>query len=633
MEKLKTIEIDLNVYKIILQFHGRKEPLVVHFDTPSRRFYFSVIALIINEMKMQCKPGFIHIHKYKKELKLLDESLSGKHASKHMDGMLGKIRMAWRHRLPDLETATLFKVLDRDLIPPYEKGGKYRYDCSDDECDIWANLFGYDENNKWRFKFAIDSASISLNDISVTLGDLRDNSAWQEFEKSLSIPPKSVSRKKRAAPRRPKKAVFSLVAVMIIIVVTWAIWNFYIRSVSPMAELELPDKPSIAVLPFDNMSEDAKQEYLADGISENIISALSKISKLFVIDRHSTFTYKGKPIKIQQVSRELGIRYVMEGSVQRSGDRLRVTAQLIDATTGNHLWSERYDRDLKDIFVIQDEIALKILSALQIKLTHGEQARMWAKGTDNLKAYLKLMQAREYYLQMNMESCALARQMAEQAIALDPEYGDACSWLGATHMLDVFLGTSKSPKDSITKAIELTQKALALDDSLAVARSRLGFLYTIIRQHERGVAEAHRGVALNPNSAGAHDYLGFALRFAGRPEEAIPVIKKAIRLNPFPPGASFYNLGMAYLYIGQCSEAISACEKALQCEKDNLLAHITATVAYGMCGKEKEAQETAAGVLRISPNFSCKYFAKKLPYKNQADLDRYIGALKEAGLK
>ena len=444
---------------------------------------------------------------------------------------------------------------------------------------------------------------------------------------------------KRSEPVRRMSAL-AVVVVLLLLAGGLAVWKYYLGTVSPPMEVAsmekmafpLPDKPSIAVLPFDNMTGDPQQEYLSDGISENIILALSKISKLFVIARNSTFTYKGKPVKVQQVSEELGVRYVVEGSVQKSGDRLRVTAQLIDAITGNHLWSERYDRNLEDIFTIQDEITLKILTALQVKLTDGEQARMWAKGTENLDAYLKLMQAREYYLQMNMESAALARQMAEAAIALDPEYGDAYSWLGATHMLDVYLGTSKSPIESIAKAIELTQKALALDDSLAVARSRLGFLYTLIRQHEKGVAEAEQAVVLNPNSAGAHDYLGFALRFAGRPEEAIPVIKKAIRLNPFPPAAAFYNLGMAYLYIGQCEEAIAACEKALQGAKDNLLANITATAAYSMCGREKEAEGTAAQVLSINPEFSCGYFAKRLPYKNQADLDKYIEALRKAGL-
>jgi adenylate cyclase len=351
---------------------------------------------------------------------------------------------------------------------------------------------------------------------------------------------------KRSEPVRRTSAL-AVVVVLLLLAGGLAVWKYYSGTVSPPIEVAsmekmafpLPDKPSVAVLPFDNMTGDPQQEYLSDGISENIILALSKIPKLFVIARNSTFTYKGKPVKVQQVSEELGVRYVVEGSVQKSGDRLRVTAQLIDAITGNHLWSERYDRNLEDIFTIQDEITLKILTALQVELTDGEQARMWAKGTENLDAYLKLMQAREYYLQMNMESAALARQMAEAAIALDPEYGDAYSWLGATHMLDVYLGTSKSPKESIAKAIELTQKALALDDSLAVARSRLGFLYTLIRQHEKGVAEAEQAVALNPNSAGAHDYLGFALRFAGRPEEAIPVIKRAIRLNPFLPPPLF----------------------------------------------------------------------------------------------
>ena len=312
MEKLKTIEFDLSVYKILLQFHGKKEPLVIHFDTPSRRFYFSVIALIINEMKKQSKPGFILIHKHQNTLKLLDKSLSGKHASKHVDGMWAKINMAWRYRLSDLETAALFKVLDRDLISPYEKGGKYRYECSDVECDTWANLFGYDENNKWRFKFAIDSVSISLNDIFVTLGDLRDNSAWKEFVKSLSIQPKAMSREKRAVPRWWRKAAFSLVVVSIVGAATLAIWNSYIRPVPPTTALELPDKPSIAVMPFKNLSEDPKQEYFSDGLTEEIISALSSVPKLFVIARNSTFTYKGNPVKVQQVAEELGVRYVLE---------------------------------------------------------------------------------------------------------------------------------------------------------------------------------------------------------------------------------------------------------------------------------------------------------------------------------
>ena len=354
---------------------------------------------------------------------------------------------------------------------------------------------------------------------------------------------------------------------------------------------------------------------------------------MFVIARNSTFTYKGKPVKVQQVGRELGVRYVLEGSVQKAGDRLRITAQLVDATTGKHIWGERYDRDLKDIFALQDDITKKIITAMQVKLTEGEQVRAAAKGTSNLDAYLKYLQANELIHRTNTENMALAKQLAEEAIALDPNYAWAYKVLGHTHLGDVLLGSSKSPKNSLSKAIELVQRAIILDDTYAEAHGLLGFIYTMIRQHEKGVAETKRGVALNPNSADAYDFLGFALRFVGRPEEAIPMIQKSIRLNPFPPGSAIYNLGMAYLYTGKCEEAISECEKALQRETDNLLAHITATAAYSMCGREEEARETAAGVLRINPKFSTKYFAKILPYKNQTDTDRYIGALQKAGLK
>jgi adenylate cyclase len=324
---------------------------------------------------------------------------------------------------------------------------------------------------------------------------------------------------------------------------------------------------------------------------------------------------------------------VVEGSVQRSGDHIRITAQLIDALSGAHLWSNNYIRELKDLFTIQDEITLKILEALQVGLTHGEQARVWARGTENLEAYLKVLQAHEKIFQMNIESNARARQLAEEAVALDEQYASAYLFLGRTHVMDVLYGSSESPRDSLVRGMELTQKALTLDDSSADAHSFLGFVHAMMRQHYKGIAEAERAVALNPNFANAYHRLGLVLRFAGRPEEAIPVIKKGIRLNPFPPGTYYYNLATACAYAGQCEEAIAACEKALQREKDNLLTHITTTVSYSLCGREGEARETAAGVLRINPNFSCDYFAKKLPYKNQADLDRYIGALRKAGLK
>ncbi len=438
-----------------------------------------------------------------------------------------------------------------------------------------------------------------------------------------------------------QRAALAVVIALLVVAGGVAIWKSYRPPTSPPTEVAsvekmafpLPDKPSIAVLPFENMSADPEQGYFSDGLTDEIITALSGIQKLFVIARNSTFTYKGKPVKVQQVSEELGVRYVLEGSVRKAGDKIRISAQLIDALDGHHLWAKRYDRNLTDIFAVQDEITKKIVTAMQVKLTEGEQVRAAAKGTDNLEAYLKYLQASELIYRLNPESNALGRQLTEEAIALDSEYAPAYYALGKVHMLDVWLGTSESPKASIVKAMELLQKALALDDSLAFARSELALVYTVLRQHDKGIVEVEKAVALNPNSADAYNHLGLVLRFAGRPEEAIPALKKAIRLNPFPPGVYFYHLATASAYAGQCEEAIAACEKALQRESDNLLTHITTTVSYSLCGKDEEARETAAGVLRINPKFSIEYFAKKIPYKNQADTDRYIAALRKAGLK
>jgi adenylate cyclase len=392
--------------------------------------------------------------------------------------------------------------------------------------------------------------------------------------------------------------------------------------------LPLPDKPSIAVLAFDNMSADPEQEYLADGITEHIIFALSKISKLFVIARHSSFTYKGKPVKVQQIGRELGVRYVMEGSVQRAGDRLRITAQLIDATTGNHLWSNSYIRELKDLFAVQDDITKNIITAIQVKLTEGEQARAVAKGTDNLEAYLKCLQANEYLHRVNPESNALGKQLAEEAVALDPEYAWAYYNLGRTHQLDVWLRTSKSPKQSIGKAIGLMKKAIALDDTLAVTHGRLGFIYSMIGQYDKGIAEAEKGVAVNPNSAMAHVMMGKTLSFAGRWEESIPPYKKAIRLNPIPPNMYLYSLGLSYAFTGQYEEAITWCEKAVRQAPDSLYARIMMTVVYSWSGQDEKARAEAAEVLRIQP----KYTIKKSRYKRKEDGERFDGALRKAGL-
>jgi len=381
------------------------------------------------------------------------------------------------------------------------------------------------------------------------------------------------------------------------------------------------------------MSDDKSQEYFSDGLTEEIITALSKTPKLFVIARNSTFVYKGKPVNVQQVSRELGVKYVLEGSVRRSGDQLRITAQLIDATSGNHLWAERWDRDLKDIFSLQDEITLKILISMQVKLTEGDQARLYGKGTDNLGAYLKLLQGRQLIDSLNRESIALAQQALGEAIALDSGYGEAYTYLAVTHLLDAVFGFSKSPGSSLANAIDLAQKAIALDDSDANPHSILGFLLAMKGEYEKGVAEGERAIELNPNSADAHARLAMTLNFSERMEEAIASFKQAMRLNPIPPVFYLIHMGVAYARTEDYDEAVALCEKAVHREPDNLMARMFLTANYGLAGRAEEARVEAAEVIRISPKFSVENVSKTWPFKNQAAKERFLEVMRNAGLK
>ncbi len=445
---------------------------------------------------------------------------------------------------------------------------------------------------------------------------------------------------RRFLGRISRKTAIAAIIVLIIVAGGLIGWNIYLQKSKKVAPASLdkmayplPDKPSIAVLPFDNMSADPEQDYFSNGITEEIITALSKTPRLFVIARNSTFAYKGKSVKVQKISEELGIRYVLEGSVQKYGERVRITAQLIDAIKGYHLWAERYDRDLKDIFKLQDEISQKIITALEVKLTVGEQARMWAKGTHNLEAYLKLLKAREYLSAFNSESNVKARQMVKGAIDLDPQYALAYTTMGFINMMDVWFGITNSPKDSIAKAFEMVQKSISMDESIGKAHGLLGFLYTMIGQHEKGVGEAEKGVSLEPNSDLAQNYLGLTLRYGGRSEEAIPVIKKAIRLNPIAQSGYLFNLGLSYLNCGRYEDAIEVSKKATIQEPNNLFAQLALTAAYSLSGRDEKARSAASELLRIDPDFSVENYSKTLPYKNQADRELVINALRKAGLK
>ena len=261
-------------------------------------------------------------------------------------------------------------------------------------------------------------------------------------------------------------------------------------------ELPLPDRPSIAVLPFDNMSGDAEQEYFSDGITEDIITDLSKISGLFVIARHSSFTYRGKEVKLEQVGRELGVRFVLEGSVRKAGDRVRITAQLIDATTENHLWAERYDRNLEDIFAVQDEVAQKVVSALAVTLKAGEEERLGKKHTPNLEAYDHFLRGRALVMIPTAGNLLSARSLFEQAIELDPEFAGGYAGSSWAYSVGVFFGYSQSPKDDVKKAFELAQRAVNVDPTFGWSHIAMARAHLMVRQHDQAISVAERAVGM-----------------------------------------------------------------------------------------------------------------------------------------
>ncbi len=395
----------------------------------------------------------------------------------------------------------------------------------------------------------------------------------------------------------------------------------------------LPDLPSIAVLPFVNMSGDPQQEFFRDGLTEDIITALSKVQRLFVIARNSTFTYKGRPVKVQQVAEELGVRYVLEGSVQRAKDRVRITAQLIDAIKGHHLWAERYDRDLKDLFALQNEITMKILMALHVKLVEGEQALVRARGTNNLEAYEKFLQATEQHYLFTKEAGIRARELCQEAITLDPGYATAYALLSVVLLAEVRYRWTRSPSETMRQALEMAQKALALNPSTLIAQLAMGQFHMLKKEHDEAIAWGERAVISYPNADNAHVFLAWFLMMAGRPEEAIPLLKQAIRRNPMPPGWYFIILGNSYRMIGRFDEAIVELKKAIAYSPDELGAHLTLASVYVEAGQLEVARLEAAEVMRIQPTFSLENYAKGMFYKNQVHSDRFLDALRKAGLK
>ena len=453
-----------------------------------------------------------------------------------------------------------------------------------------------------------------------------------------------VPEKEKRSPVRRMPILIGAVAV-IVLTVAVGIWQYHMRrpSVEPASvdnmAYPLPDKPSIGVLPFKNLSGDPSQEYIADGISENIISDLSKISEMFVIASNSTFTYKGKPVKVQQVSEELGVRYVLEGSAQKIGNRVRITAQLIDATTGHHLWSEKYDRDMEDLFALQDEITHKIIVELQVKLTEGEQARVSHKSTTNLEAWSYAVRGLKLFERVSKVNNAKAMELFERAVKLDPGYVWAWVRLAWTHVMAMRPGWGPSPSESFEKTIEISQKALALDESDSDVRALLGLVYLIQRQYEEAIAEGEKSLALGPTNAQAHVLLAATMHNVGRFDDAIELVERAMRLHPYYPGYYLQWLGADYRMTGRYEDALQIYKQLLDRSNKNefqsLSAHLFLADVYAELDRVEKARTHAAVVLKLEPGFSLEEvsnFVDTYSFKDPAHLERRLNALRKAGI-
>jgi adenylate cyclase len=398
--------------------------------------------------------------------------------------------------------------------------------------------------------------------------------------------------------------------------------------------LHLPDKPSIVVLPFVNLSGDSEQEYLADGISVNIITALSKIPQMFVIARNSAFTFKGKAVKVQEIARELGIRFVLEGSVQKAGESVRITAQLIDATSGHHLWAERYDRRIDDLFDMQDEITLNIAIALQVEITNGEQARVRHRSTANLDAWSYFVKAYDLFERHTKEDNAKARELLDKALKLDPNYAIALSLKAVTYFQDARFGFAESQDESMMRSVELCQKALELDDSVPDSLALWGIIQMALGQYDQAIATAEKALTLGPNNAEVHAMLAVINYYTGKYQEAIELLKKAMRLHPYYPAWYPHFLGKAYTETQQYDLALSAFRDVVILSPHQTWGLTYSAIAYVRLGRMEDARNQVAKALALEPKLTLEsYSVSDRNHKDPENLKAILDDLRRAGLK
>ncbi len=661
--RIHPITIDLNQFKLHIDLKKKIE-LTLHFNSPSRRFYLSLIAFVVNEMKRQGKLVPVPLEGHHDLLSLLNDTVGGSAGSSDKENLLPRIYRKWKDALPNLEEAPLFKILGKKK--EYDEGTSRTYPFTEDEKDRWANLFEYvgSEENV-RLKFAIDKIGAGLEDVDIIYEDSLNGDAWEKFISNLKGKgEKTPEIETTEAPSggnevswlsRPKvrgtlwQVPYRWIAFLAMIVViggvgTLAVWKLSSKSAQVKSAstermaFPLSDKPSIAVLPFVNMSDDPEQEFFSDGMTEEIITTLSKSPYLSVVARNSTLKYKGRPVDVKEVSKDLGVQYVLEGSVRRSNGKVRITAQLIDATKGHHLWAERFDREIKEVFAIQDEIASKIMKSLQVKLKVGPDTGETRGGSKNPEAYLKSLEANEQVLRCKKEGWEQARRLFEEVNALEPDFSRGYSGLALCSGVETHIQGRANPfyKESMSRAIALAQKALSLNEKDPINHAILAYLFALTKQHDKAIVHAQRALTFEANSFLVLNYSACALMYSCRGVEALAVFEKAERLNsshPFMPS----QLSWVYLLLGRYEEAFKQAQKAVERTRQipfgQLYAHILLATICNLTGREAEARAAAQKVLDMNPNFSVERWQHSVAFKDNDQIDLAMNALRKAGLK
>ena len=426
--------------------------------------------------------------------------------------------------------------------------------------------------------------------------------------------------------------IVALIATVLLVLPDRVPEKVLIATEAPSLAQDFNNKPSIAVLPFENLGGDPAQEYFANGITDDLITDLTKITGLLVIARDSTFAHKGEPLDIHQLSRKLNVRYVLVGSVRREEDLVRINAQLVDATTGNHLWADRYDGETNKIFELQDKITQEIVSALAIKLSIEDRQRITGPDTNNIKAYDYFLQGREHFFYYSKDETREAQRFYQKAIELDPDYARAIAMLAWTYWFEYVNGWSDDPEHSLQIAATQAEKAIALNDSLPVAYFVTGLVHREKKEYVKALVEAEKAIAVDPNYANGHVLLATLLYYAGRPEEGLQQIEKAIRLHPYHPHNYPFHKGQAYYILKRYSEAISTFKQGLESHPNSERLHLWLAAAYAQSGQIDDAEWEADQVLMLNPDFSMEQIKKVFPFKNPDDLEHFLSGLRKAGL-